>query len=116
MDLRTLHRVPGTIWEGLELDERPEQGVSPFPYLSLTDLVASSAAAWAKVYAMRPVAASLPARSDEGARTDSLPATSAAYQVEGKTNAFDFRFSDLRRCSTADQSGLPDFGDFQDGH
>jgi len=30
--------------------------------------------------------------------------------------AFDLSFSDLRRCSTADQSGIPDLEDFQDGH
>ncbi len=62
------------------------------------------------------VAASLPARSAEGARTDSLPATAAPQQIEGKSTAFDLGFFDLRRCSTADQSGLPDFMDSGDGH
>lgn len=62
------------------------------------------------------VAASLPARSDAGARTDSLPATETPPQAERKTAGFDLGFSDLRRCSTADQSGLPDFEDFPDGH
>lgn len=116
MDLKDLNRLPGTMWDGLDFDQAPEQGVSPLPYLTLTDLLASSAKAWAKVHASKPVAASLPARSDEGARTDSLPATAASHQTAKKSTGFDLRFSDLRRCSTADQSGLPDFGDFQDGY
>lgn len=62
------------------------------------------------------VAARLPARSDEGARTDSLPATETIPSPEGKPTGFDLGFSDLRRCSTADQSGLPDFEDSLDGH
>jgi hypothetical protein len=38
-------------------------------------------------------------------------ATSAGFAA-----AFDLGFSDLRRCSTADQSGVPDFEDCRDGH
>lgn len=70
---------------------------------------------WASI-----VAASLPARSDEGARTDSLPATRAKGESvknpDGFDLGFDLRFSDLRRCSTADQSRLRDFEDSFDGH
>lgn len=29
----------GTMWEGLGLDERPQQGVSPFPYLTLAEMI-----------------------------------------------------------------------------
>lgn len=54
------------------------------------------------------VAASLPARSGEAARTDSLPATDFR-NFQAQKNPL---FFDLRRCSTADQSGLPDFSDF----
>ncbi len=60
------------------------------------------------------VAACLPARSE--ARTDSQPAMASAPQTKEKPTGFDLGFSDLRRCSTADQSGLPDFEDFPDGH
>lgn len=116
LSLNVLHRLPGTMWQGLEPDECPDQGVSPLPFLSLTELLAFSARAWAQVHASISVAASLPARSGEAARTDSLPATAAPQQTEEKTAAFDLGFSDLRRCSTADQSGLPDFEDFHDGH
>lgn len=62
------------------------------------------------------VAASRTARSDAGASTERLPATAAAQQIKEKSTAFDLGFSDLRRCSTADQSGVPDFGDSSDGH
>lgn len=68
------------------------------------------------LYTSKSVTASRTARSDEGARTDRLPVTAAPQQNEGKSAGFDLRFSDLRRCSTADQSGLPDFEDFPDGH
>lgn len=57
------------------------------------------------------LAGRLPARSEERASTDSRPATAAPQQSEGKRAAFDLGFSDLRRCSTADQSGVPDFPD-----
>lgn len=62
------------------------------------------------------VAASRTARSDAGASTERLPATAAAQQIEEKLTAFDLRFSDLRRCSTADQSRLRDFEDSPHGH
>jgi hypothetical protein len=62
------------------------------------------------------VAASRTARSDEGARTDRLPATAAPQQTAEKSTGFDLGFSDLRRCSTADQSGVPDFEDISHGH
>lgn len=68
------------------------------------------------LYTSKLVAASRTARSAEGARTDRLPATIAPQQTEGKKSGFDLGFSDLRRCSTADQSRLRDFGDFPDGH
>lgn len=70
----------------------------------------------ADLFTSKLVAASRTARSDEGARTDRLPATAAPQQTVKKSTGFDLRFSDLRRCSTADQSGLPDFEDFSDGH
>lgn len=40
----------------------------------------------------------------------------APHQSCKKSIGFDLEFFDLRRCSTADQSGVPDFGDFRDGH
>lgn len=40
MDLRIMQRVMGTMWQGLDLDERPEEGPSPFPYLTLRELLA----------------------------------------------------------------------------
>lgn len=40
MDLRIMQRVMGTMWQGLDLDERPEQGPSPFSYLTLRELLA----------------------------------------------------------------------------
>lgn len=68
------------------------------------------------LFTSKLVAASRTARSDEGARTDRLPATAAPQQTAKKSTGFDLGFSDLRRCSTADQSRLRDFGDFPDGY
>lgn len=103
----------GTMWEGLLPWERPAQGCSPLPFLSLDELREVAAKAWRQVYA---AAASLPARSGEAASTDSLSAAAAPQQIAAKSTGFDVGFSDLRRCSTADQSHLWDFGDFPDGH
>lgn len=50
--------------------------------------------------------ASAPARSK--ARTDALPVSDFAQ----KQTVNQARFFDLRRCSTADQSGLPEFEPF----
>lgn len=33
-------RVIGTMYQGLTLDARPEQGASPFPYMTLRELLA----------------------------------------------------------------------------
>lgn len=33
-------RLPGTMWEGLDPDQRPEQGRSSHPYLTLRELLA----------------------------------------------------------------------------
>ncbi len=127
MDLRIAVRLPGTMWQGLDLDEAPEQGASPRPFLTLRQLQAlplycgiPSLPPFPPLYARPVAAASLPARSDEGARTDSLPATLAEGESGTNPDGFDFDFdlgfSDLRRCSTADQSGVPDFKDSSDGH
>lgn len=40
MDLDLWARCVGTMWQGLDLDERPDQGASPFPYLTLRELLA----------------------------------------------------------------------------
>lgn len=48
------------------------------------------------------------ARSDEGARTDD-PTTPNRRKTDKKSAGVDLGFSDLRRCSTADQSRLRDF-------
>lgn len=114
-----MSRVPsvtGTIWQGLEPDERPDQGVSPLPFLSLSELQAFSRRAWSQVHASMPVAASLPALSAAGASRGRLAATAALQQTGEKSTGFDLGFSDLRRCSTADQSRLRDCGDFFNGH
>jgi len=55
----------------------------------------------------------------KGAAGDQTAARAVAFLSGGKVSeectGFDLGFSDLRRCSTADQSGLPDFEDFPDG-
>lgn len=40
IDAVLLNRLQGTLWQGLALDERPVQGRSPFPFLSLRELLA----------------------------------------------------------------------------
>lgn len=106
------------MYEGLLPFERPPQGRSPLPYLTLEELQDFCTRRAPGVDMCNP-AACLPARSDEGARTDSQPA-GANLQTTSKNakNSTPSRggFSDLRRCSTADQSRLRDFGDSPDGH
>lgn len=42
IDLKLQGRIAGTMWAGLDLDEVPEQGASPFPYLTLRQVLALS--------------------------------------------------------------------------
>ena len=105
--------VVGTIWQGLDQDERPDQDRSPWPYLTLREMLALP------LYCpsfTSLVAASRTAHSDAGASTERLPATVAKQKPTEKSTGFDLGFSDLRRCGTADQSGVPVFGDFSDGN
>lgn len=101
-------RVIGTMYQGLDLDERPEQDASPMPYLTLRELLAFNRERIPTVFLLgtSSAAASAPARSE--ARTDALPAA----ETKPEEVKLAPRFFDLRRCSTADQSGLPEFEQF----
>jgi len=69
--LNLVERCKGTIYEGLALHERPAQGVSPFPYLSLSELIELCSKPYPPFQGGRPDRAQKvgAARSAEGART-----------------------------------------------
>lgn len=105
MDLAELSRIeaelllkaPGTLWEGLGLDGRPARGSSPVEFLTLREM------------------AVIISRDDRLFKSFSASPELAARSVARTADfgesriGLDPSFSHQRRCSTADESGLPEF-------